>query len=68
MADQTHFAQSVVEVAIAEARLVHAEVESRMAEITEPAEVNTSHAVGLLSDKIERVSAQTQVQTLHVVT
>ena len=66
MADQSHFAQSVAEAAIAEARSVHETVKSRMAEIAERAESSTSQVVGMLSHKVDQVAAQTTAQMSHV--
>ena len=66
MADQSRFAQSIAEAAIAEAHSVHETVKSRMVEIAERAESSTSQVVGMLSHKVDQVAAQATAQTSHV--
>ena len=65
--DQTMCAQSVADDAIAEARAVREEVESRLSELLQRAEINTSSVLGEVTSEVKRVVEQTQAQTLHAV-
>ena len=67
IADQTIRAQSVANDAIAEARAVHGEVESRISELMQRAEINTSSILGEVTGEVKRVVEQTQAQTSHAV-
>ena len=67
IADQTIRAHSATDDAIAEAQAVHGEVESRIAELTQRAEANTSSILGVVSGEVKRVVEQTQAQTSHAV-
>ena len=59
IADQTIRAQSVANDAIAEARAVRGEVESRITELTRRAEINTSSVLGKVTGEVKRVVEQT---------
>ena len=67
IADQTIRAQSVADDAIAEARAMHGEVESRIAEVTQRAEANTSSMLGAVTGEVKRVVEQTQAQASYAV-
>ena len=60
-------AQSVTDDAIAEARAVREEVESRISELAQRAEISTSSALGEVTGEFRRVVEQTQAQTSHIV-
>ena len=62
IADQTIRAQATADDAIAEARAVRGEVESRMVEMTRRAEANTSSVLGEVTGEVKRVMEQTQAQ------
>ena len=55
IADQTIRAQATADDAIAEARAVRGEVESRMVEITQHAEATTSSVLGEVTGEVKRV-------------
>ena len=67
IADQTIRAQAATDDAIAEARSVRGEVESRIAELMQRVEANTSNVLGEFTGEVKWVVEQTQVQTLHAV-
>ena len=52
IADQTRYAQSVAEAAIAEARSVRDEVSSRMAEVAKRSDVSVSNVADVLTGKV----------------
>ena len=58
IADQTMHVQSVDDDAIAEARAVREEVESRMAEMLQHAEITTSSVLGEVTGEVKRVVEQ----------
>ena len=60
-------AQSVADDAITEARAVREEVESRLSELSQRAEVSTSSVLGEVAGEVKRVVEQTQAQTSHTV-
>ena len=67
IADQTIRVQATADDAIAEARAMRGEVESRMVEITQRAEATTSSVLGEVTGEVKRVMEQTQAQTSHTV-
>ena len=67
IADQTIRAQATADDALAEARAVRGEVESRMVEMTRRAETNTSSVLGEVTGEVKRVMKHTQAQTSHTV-
>ena len=67
IADQTIRAQSATDDALAEARAVRGEVESRITELTQRAEANTLSVMGAVTGEVKRVVEQTQAQTSHAV-
>ena len=58
---------TVADDAIAEARAVREEVESRISELAQRAEISTSSALGEVTGEFWRVVEQTQAQTSHTV-
>ena len=60
-------AQSVTDDAIAEACAVREEVESRLSELSQRAEANTSSVLGEVAGEVKRAVEQTQAQTSHTV-
>ena len=54
--------RNVVEAAIAEARSVHGEVESRVALLAVQADVSTAHIVGVLSQCVQEVVEHSDAQ------
>ena len=67
VADQTHYAQSIVEAAIAEARSVRDEVASRMAEVAKRSDVSVSNIADVLTGKVQQVAAQFEAHMSHAV-
>ena len=65
--DQTRYAQSVAEAAIAEARSVRDEVASRMEEVAKRLDVSVSNIADVLTGKVQQVAAQFEAQTSHAV-
>ena len=55
IADQTIRAQATADDAIAEARAVRGEVESRMMELTRRTDANTSSVLGKVTGEVKRV-------------
>ena len=64
VADQTCYAQSVVEAAIAEARSVRDKVASRMEEVAKRSDVSVSNVADALTGKVQQVAAHFEAQTL----
>ena len=67
IADQTIRAQSPAKDAIAEARAVRKEVESRISELSRHAEVTTSSVVGGITGHVREVVEQSEVKTSRAV-
>ena len=67
VADQTRYAQSVAEAAIAEERSVRDEVLSRIAEVAKRSDVTVSNVADVLTGQVQQVAAQFEVHTLHAV-
>ena len=57
VAEETRRVRNVVEAAIAEAKSVHGEVESRGATLAAQAKASTAHIVGVLSECVQEVAA-----------
>ena len=62
----TRRVHNIIEATIAEAKLVHGEVESRVASLATQAEASTTHIVGVLSECVQEVAAHSEVQASHV--
>ena len=67
VADQTRYAQSVAEAAIAEARSVRDEVTSKIAEVAQRSDVSASNVAEVLTRKVQQVAAQFEAHTSHTV-
>ena len=67
VADQTRYARSVAEAAIAEARSVRDEVTSRIAEVAQRSDVSASNIAEVLTGKVQQVAAQFEAHTSHAV-
>ena len=67
VADQTRYAQSVVEAAIAEARSMRDEVASRMAEVAKRSDVSVSNVADALTGKVRQVAAHFEAETSQAV-
>ena len=65
--EETHCARDIAEAAIAEAKSVHGEVESRVALLAAQAEASTAHVVDALSKCVNEVVAQSEVQASHII-
>ena len=63
VADETRRAREVAEAAIAEARSVHGEVQSKVASLTAHANASAAHAVEVLSGRVQEVAEHSQAQT-----
>ena len=66
MADETRRAREVAKAAIAEAKSVHGEVQSKVAVLAARADASAAHAVEVLSGCVQEVAEQSQVQTSRV--
>ena len=66
MAVEMRHAREVAEAAIAEARSVHGEVQSKVALLMARANVSATHAVEVLSGRVQEGAEQSQVQMSHV--
>ena len=64
---ETHCVRDVAKAAIAKAKSVHGEVESRVATLVAQAEANTKHVVDRLSKRVSVVVVQSEAQTSRVV-
>ena len=60
VADETRRAREVAEAAIAEARSVPGEVQSKVASLTARANTSTAHAVEVFSGCVQEVAEQSQ--------
>ena len=67
VADQTRYARSVTEAAIAEARSVRNEVTSKIAEVAQRSDVSASNVEEVLTGKVQQVAAHFEAQTSHAV-
>ena len=67
IADQAFHAQSTAEDAIAEARFVHRQVESRIAGMMRHAEIGASSVLGEMSGQVKQMVEQTQSQMSRTV-
>ena len=67
VADQTRYAQSVAEAAIAETRSVRDEVSSKIAEVAKRSDVSVSNIPDVLTGKVQQVAAQFEAHTSHAV-
>ena len=61
--EETRRVRDVAEAAVAEAKSVHGEVESRVATLAVQAEATTAHVVDALSKCVSKVAAQSEAQT-----
>ena len=67
VADQTRYAQSIAEAAIAEARSVRDEVLSKIAEVAKRSDISISNVADVLTGKVQQVAVQFEVHTSHAV-
>ena len=58
VADQTHHVQSIADAAYAEARSVHDEVSSKIAEVARRADASASSIANVLMGKVQQVAVQ----------
>ena len=63
IAEETHRARGIAEAAIAKAKSVHGEVESRVASLAVQAKASTTHIANALSKCVSEVMAQTEAKT-----
>ena len=64
--DETHCAHEVAEAAIAEARSMHGEVQSKVASLMARADASTVHTVEVFSGRVREVAEHLEVQTSRV--
>ena len=69
VAEETRHAHAynVVEVAIAEAKLAHDEVESKGASLAAQTEPSSAHVVDVLSEHVKVIAEHSEAQASHVV-
>ena len=67
VADQTRYARSVAEAAIAEARSVRDEVMSKIAKVAQRSDVSASNVEEVLTGKVHQVAAHFEAHTSHAV-
>ena len=65
VADETRLAREIAESAIVEVRSVHGAVESRVAALLARAIESTAHVVEVLSEQVQRATAETEAKTLR---
>ena len=65
--EEARRARDIADVAIAKAKSVHREVESRVALLVAQAEATTTHIADALSKCMSEVAADTEAKTLRVV-
>ena len=65
--EETHRAHGIAEAAIAEAKSVHGEVESRVASLVAQAKASTAHIIDALSKRMGEVAAETEAKTSRAV-
>ena len=65
--DQTICAQSTADDAIAEARAVREEVQSRISELLRWAEITTSNVLGEFTGQVKQVVEQSEAQTSRTI-
>ena len=66
IADEAGHVRRVAEVAIAEARSVHGEVESRVALLAAQADASIAHIVGVLSQRVQEVEEHSDAQASRI--
>ena len=65
--EETRRARDIAEVAIAETRSVHGEIESKVSLLVVQAVASTTHITDALSKRVGEVVAETEAKTSHVV-
>ena len=66
VAEETLHVRGVAEAAIAEAKLVHEVVESKVASLTAQADASVVHITGVLSERVQQVAEHSDVQASRV--
>ena len=64
--EETHCVCDVAKAAIAEAKSVHGEVESRVALLAAQAKASTTHIAGVLSERVQELAAHSEVQASRI--
>ena len=67
VAEDTHCACGIVEVAIAEAKSVHGEIESKVSSLVAQAVASTAHVTDALSNCVGELAAETEAKTSHTI-
>ena len=67
VAEETHRTRGIAEAAIAEARSVHGEIESKVSSRAAQAAASTAHITDALSKRMGEVVAETEAKTSRVV-
>ena len=66
VAEETFRVRGVAEAAIAEAKLGHEVVESKVASLAAQADASIMHIIGVLSERVQQVAEHSDVQASHV--
>ena len=67
IAEETRYARGITEAAIAKAKSVHGEVESRVASLAAQAKASTAHIAGALSKRVGGMAAETEAKTSYTI-
>ena len=67
IAEETRCARGIAEAAIAEAKSMHGEVESKLALLAAQAEASTAHIADALSKHVSKVAADTEAKASHAI-
>ena len=62
IAEETRRGRGIAEAAIAEAKSVHSEVESRVASLAAQGEASIAHIADALSKRVSKVAAETEAK------
>ena len=65
--EETRQARGIIEAAIAKAKSVHDEVESRVASLVAQAEASSVHIADALSKRVGEVAVESEAKTSHSV-
>ena len=67
VAEETRHAHGIAEAAIAEAKSVHSEIESKVSSLVAQAAASIAHITDALSKCVGELAAETEAKALHTV-
>ena len=65
--EETRRARGIAEAAIAKAKSVHGEIESKVSSLVAQAAASTAHITDALSKRVGKLAAETEAKTLHTI-